>query len=130
MPIMTMLVSLRFVSGDGHSPNASRAIITWPTISAGSRLRTRRCVPVWQNLQVSVQPTCEETHSVPRSSSGMWTVSASCPSTKRSSHFLVPSTEILEPGHVRPRDDEPLGELGAQRLRQAGHRVERGGAAM
>jgi len=32
---------------------------------------TSRCVPVWQNEQFSVQPTCEETHSVPRSVSGM-----------------------------------------------------------
>ena len=73
MPIMTMLERSRPSGGDGHSPSASRASITWPTISAADRLRTRRCVPVWQNLQVSVQPTCEETQSVPRSSSGMWT---------------------------------------------------------
>jgi hypothetical protein len=35
------------------------------------RLRTSVCVPVWQNEQVSVQPTCDDTHSVPRSDSGM-----------------------------------------------------------
>jgi len=34
----------------------------WPTISPGVRLRTRRCVPVWQNEQVSVQPTWLDTH--------------------------------------------------------------------
>jgi hypothetical protein len=40
--------------------------MTWPTISPGVRLRTSRMVPVWQNRQLSVQPTWLETHSVPR----------------------------------------------------------------
>ena len=62
--------------------------------SAAVRLRTSLCVPVWQKVQVSVQPTCEETHKVPRSSSGMWTVSTSCPSAKRKSHLRVPSIEV------------------------------------
>ena len=35
---------------------------TWPTISPAVRLRTSRCVPVWQKLQVSVQPTWLEMH--------------------------------------------------------------------
>ena len=35
------------------------------------RLRTSFCVPVWQKVQVSVQPTWLETQSVPRPSSGM-----------------------------------------------------------
>jgi len=65
----------------------------WPTISAAVRLRTSFCVPVWQNRQVSVQPTCDETQSVPRSSSGMNTVSISMPGPKRSSHLRVPSDE-------------------------------------
>ena len=30
-----------------------------------------RCVPVWQNVQVSVQPTWLEMQSVPRPSSGI-----------------------------------------------------------
>ena len=55
----------------GQSPSRSRATITCPTISPGVRLRTRRCVPVWQNEHVSVQPTWLETHNVPRSVSGM-----------------------------------------------------------
>ena len=54
-----------------QSPSWSRANTTWPTISPAVRLRTSRCVPVWQNVQVSVQPTWLETHSVPRSVSGM-----------------------------------------------------------
>ena len=55
----------------GQSPSRSRATMTWPTISPGVRLRTSRCVPVWQNEQVSVQPTWLERQSVPRSVSGM-----------------------------------------------------------
>ena len=94
MPIMTMLVSMRPSLGAGHSPNWSRACMIWPTISEGSRLRTRRWVPVWQKRQVSVQPTWEETQSVPRSSSGMWTVSNCWPSAIRSSHLAVPSDDL------------------------------------
>ena len=81
MPIITMLVMQRSPVGHrrrrvgrvppGQSPKRSRAAITWPTISPAVRLRTRRCVPVWQNVQVSVQPTWLETHSVPRSVSGI-----------------------------------------------------------
>jgi hypothetical protein len=55
----------------GKSPSRSRAIRIWPRISPAVRLRTSVCVPVWQNEQVSVQPTCEETQSVPRSASGI-----------------------------------------------------------
>ena len=38
---------------------------------AGVRLRTSFWVPVWQKRQVRVQPTWDETHSVPRSASGI-----------------------------------------------------------
>ena len=41
------------------------------TLCVSVRLRTSFCVPVWQKEQVSVQPTCEEMHSVPRSVSGI-----------------------------------------------------------
>ena len=80
MPISTTLVILRSESGNprgsgaavpGQSPSRSRASMIWPTISLGVRLRTRLCVPVWQNEQVSVQPTWLEMQSVPRSSSGI-----------------------------------------------------------
>ena len=61
MPISTTLESIRFSGGftpaTGHSPRSSRHTRIWPTISAGVRLRTSFCVPVWQNEQVSVQPT-------------------------------------------------------------------------
>ena len=94
MPIITRLVIWRSSVEDGHSPSASRACMIWPTISAGARLRTRRWVPVWQKRQVRVQPTWLEMHSVPRSVSGMCTLSTSWPSGKRSSHLAVPSLEF------------------------------------
>ena len=90
---MTMLVSARSSPSVPQSFRTSRASMTWPTISPGSRLRTSRWVPVWQNRQVSVQPTWLDTHSVPRSSSGMWTPSISWPSVRRISHLRVPSAD-------------------------------------
>ena len=83
MPMKTMLETARTPSPDGtrppssggtppgKSPSRSRATITCATISAAVRLRTSFWVPVWQNVQFSVQPTCEETQSVPRSASGI-----------------------------------------------------------
>ena len=92
MPIITMLVRRRPSGELGHSPSESRASITWPTISAAVRLRTSFIVPVKQKRQLSVQPTWLETHSVPRSASGMNTISYSSPA-ERSSHLRVPSVE-------------------------------------
>ena len=94
MPIITTLVMRRFSPVDGQSPRRSRASINWPTISAGVRLRTSFCVPVWQKRQLSVQPTWDETHSVPLPGSGMNTVSNSMPGPVRNSHLRVPSLEI------------------------------------
>ena len=71
MPIITMFDSMRWPRGDGHSPYESRATRNCATISPASRLRTMRWVPVWQKVHDSVQPTCEEMQSAPRSSSGM-----------------------------------------------------------
>ena len=51
-------------------------------------------VPVWQKVQLSVQPTCDETQRVPRASSGMKTISNSWPSVVESSHLRVPSLLI------------------------------------
>jgi hypothetical protein len=86
MPIITTLETSRFsgsrpspglswvLAADcvgSQSPSWSRATMTCAAISAAVRLRTSRCVPVWQNEQLSVQPTWLEMHSVPRSVSGM-----------------------------------------------------------
>src|SRR5215467_5359618 len=70
MPIITMLVTRRGPSCV-QSPSRSRATMTCPTISPAVRLRTRRCVPVWQNEQFSVQPTWLETHSLVRPLAGV-----------------------------------------------------------
>ena len=81
MPISTTLVMARSPTGmsppslgftaPGQSPMRSRATRICPTISCAVRLRTSFCVPVWQNEQVSVQPTWLEMHRVPRPLSGM-----------------------------------------------------------
>ena len=55
----------------GKSPSFSRATMICATISRVVRSRTSFCVPVWQKLQVSVQPTWLEMHKVPRSLSGI-----------------------------------------------------------
>ena len=115
-------------SAVGHSPSASRASITWPTISPAVRLRTQGWVPVWQNEQLSVQPTCEETQSAPRSSSGMKTVSASLPSSKPISPLARAVGRDLRPRHAGPRDREALGKLSAERLGERRHLLEPGGA--
>jgi hypothetical protein len=48
---------------------------------------------VWQKRQLSVQPTWLDTHKVPRSTSGMNTISKSLPSCVRNSHLRVPSVD-------------------------------------
>ena len=102
--------------------------MNWPTISAGVRLRTSGCVPVWQKLQVSVQPTWLDTQTEPRSSSGMLTVSASLPSGKRSSHLRVPSIERCSVTICGPLDHELLGQPIARLLGDVGHPPEVGDA--
>ena len=64
-------------------------------ISAVDRLRLKPCVPVEQKRQFSPQPICEETHSVPRVGSGMYTASIALPPSMPSSHLWVPSLAAL-----------------------------------
>ncbi len=82
MPMKTMLETARTPSPEGtrpsvggvppgKSPSRSRATSTCATISAVVRLRTSGMVPVWQKVQLSVQPTWLDTQSVPRSDSGI-----------------------------------------------------------
>jgi hypothetical protein len=73
MPISTTLVMLRCPPRFGK-PKLRAAIHTWPMISAALRSRWKPCLPVEQKLQSSAQPTCDDTQSVPRPSSGMKTV--------------------------------------------------------
>ncbi len=69
MPIITTLVRRRFCAGT--LPRWRAVIQTWPMISAVVRFRLNPWVAVEQNVQLSPQPTCEDTHSVPRFLSGM-----------------------------------------------------------
>src|SRR4029077_18565136 len=80
----------RCCSSRSSSRSASH---TCPTISAVLRLRLKPCWAVAQNEQSSAQPTCEEMHSVPRSGSGMNTISNAWAASARSSHLRVRSPE-------------------------------------
>jgi HAE1 family hydrophobic/amphiphilic exporter-1 len=51
--------------------------------------------PVMQNLQFILQPTCEDTHKVARSSSGIYTDSTKWFSPTLYKYFTVPSTERI-----------------------------------
>src|SRR6185312_2020503 len=95
MPIRTTLVTIRSRAAScAKEPESSRlASQTWPTISAVVRLRLKPCCAVEQNEQSSAQPTCEEMQSVPRSVSGMKTISKACDASARSSHLRVPSAD-------------------------------------
>src|SRR5262245_35475674 len=89
MPISTMLVMMR--SPPTFQPSSRLASHTWPTISAAVRLRLKPCCAVEQNEQSSTQPTREEMHSVPRSSSAMNTISKPWSLPPVSSRLRVPS---------------------------------------
>lgn len=92
IPIITTLVIGR--SGPGsNGMNALRATQTCPMISAAVRLRLNPRLPVEQNVQSRLQPICDDTHSVPRSPSGMSTVSTLLPLSMRMTHLRVPSLE-------------------------------------
>ena len=112
----------------GQSPSRSRATMIWPTISPGVRLRTRRCVPVWQNEQVSVQPTWLDTHK--RAAAGIRDIDAldlvrplACVlAGKPQQPFARAVGRDLLGDDLRPLQREMLVERVAQLLRHAGHR--------
>ena len=125
MPIITTLVTRRLSRRATASRPARRArSCTWPTISPGVRLRTSFCVPVWQKRQFSVQPTCEETQSVPRPGSGMKTVSNSMPGPGAQQPFARAVVRNLFGHDLGPRQRETLRHRGAEILGQIGHRRE------
>ena len=66
---------------------------SWPIISAAVRLRLKPCRPVEQKVHSNAQPTWEEIHKVPRSASGMKTVSTPLPVPTSSNHLRVPSVD-------------------------------------
>ena len=65
----------------------------WFTISFVLRFAVYFCFPVIQNRQFILQPTCEETHNVARSPSGMYTASTKWLLSTRYRYLTVPSTE-------------------------------------
>src|SRR6056297_3304924 len=91
MPMKTTLVTAGSPFGRGSSSRCASQ--TWPMISAAVRLRLKPCLAVAQKAQSSAQPTCDEMHRVPRSGSGMNTVSTACPPPAAVSHFTVPSAD-------------------------------------
>ena len=91
MPIMTTLEITR--SFFGVTPIALFAHHNCPMISAAVRLRLKPWRPVEQKVHSNAQPTCEEIHNVPRSASGINTVSTPLPVPTSSSHLRVPSVD-------------------------------------
>ena len=92
MPIITTLLMTRsevFI----RRRNWCSANQSWATISAVLRLREKPWCPVEQKRQPTAQPACDDTHSVPRSASGMKTVSTASPLPTSNSHLTVPSAE-------------------------------------
>ncbi len=104
--------------------------MNWPTISAAPRLRTSGCVPVWQKRQESVQPTCEEMQTAPRSSRWIGDVDGLrlLPVAEAEQEFLRRVGADLRERDLRAADHEPLGELLLQRPRDRGHAREVGDA--
>ena len=97
MPMMTTLLTRSALSTQAATPSAEQRAVRQPQLAddlAGVRLRLKPCLPVEQNAQSSAQPACDETQSVPRSSSGMKTVSIALPAPTSSSHLRVPSAEV------------------------------------
>ena len=66
---------------------------SWPMISDTLKLRLKPWRPVLQNVHSSAQPTCEEMHKVPLSSSGMNTVSMLLAVSVPINHLRVPSLD-------------------------------------
>ena len=120
---------MRPCSGAGHSPIASRASMSWPTISPASRLRTRRCVPVWQNLQLSVQPTCEETQRAPLVLLGNMHGLDQVPVGELEEPLARTVRGLLVARHLRAREDVALGKRFPEARRERGHRGEARGTA-
>ena len=120
----------------GKSPSRSRATMTWPTISAAVRLRAQACVPVWQKVQLSVQPTWLETHK--RAAVGFGDVDgldlgafvAGIGGRHAQQPLAGAVGRHLLGGDLGPRQSEALAELVEQRPGDVAHRREVARAAM
>ena len=81
-PMNTMFVSLS-LSGREY---------IWFIMSVAVRCPWKPCLPVMQNLHPMRHPTWQLTHRVPRSLSGMKTLSTVCPDRVGKRYLAVPST--------------------------------------
>ena len=126
MPIMTMFDEhARAVCGRRRPFAVAVARHqNWPTISAAQRLRTSGCVPVWQKLQVSVQPTWVETQNAPRSSSGMLTRLGLVAVGEAQQPLARAVDRALLGDDLGPLDHEQLGQTIARLLGDVGHQPE------
>src|SRR5512134_3845319 len=94
MPIITTLSIARSPAAKSRrARSACSACQSWATISPVVRLRLNPWWPVEQKRHPTAHPACDDTHSVPRSCSGMNTVSIALPAPTSNSHFTVPSPE-------------------------------------
>ena len=84
MPMTTMLST--------RPPSSRQASMTWSTISPLVRFRTSPFLPLAQKTQRTGHPTWVERQTVVRSGTRMRTVSTVFPSSRRESHFTVPSS--------------------------------------
>jgi hypothetical protein len=123
MPIITTFVTTRSLP-DWKPSKDSIANHSWPMISAALRSRWKPCLPVEQNLQSRLQPTCEDTHSVARLPSGISTVSTSAAATHAHQPLARAVRGVVLAGHLRWPDLGDLGQARAQALGQVGHRRE------
>ena len=67
---------------------------SWPTISATVKFLEKPCLPVEQKRQLTAQPAWDEMHKVPRSSSGIKTISTALLSPTSNNHLRVPSLAV------------------------------------
>ena len=87
--------------------------------------REPHACPVRQNVQPTAQPTWDETQSVLRSGSGMYTDSTSFPSCVRQVHLMVPSVERCSLARSSVVSAVRSRERGAERAGHVGELVER-----
>ena len=124
MPIITMLVSIRPSGWDGHSPSASRASITWPTISAGLEVAHQLHRP--GRAEAAVERAADLARHAQGAAIGVGD----------EHHLIIVAVVGLEQplagavgrhlrlDHFGARDHEALGEPAALRLGDVAHRCE------
>ncbi len=125
MPIITTLVTAR------GAPSTRLAAQSWATISAGAQVAVEALLPGRAEPAVERAARPARTRRACRGpASGMNTVSTASPTPTSKSHLIVPSAERCSAGDRRRAHFGQPGELVAQRLREVGHGLEIGHAAL